>query len=163
MSTVRIWIAGPRAWENPVPIDRVIDRLTGTYGIGRMLVITGGAIGVDLLTEKACNQRGIHVFRCAACWPVGRKAGPIRNEVIAKEFEPNVLIAFHYWKLEGTEHRGTRSAIAKAQKYDIPVKLIRVKPEVALPASADPKAPGHKGRARLAERAALTNKAKGKR
>lgn len=137
----RIWIAGPRAWEAEEPIERVIQRLEASYGIARLLLMTGGAPGVDDLVEKISNRRGVHCVRVRACWPVGRHAGPVRNDLIARELEPSLLIAMHYFALRGTDHRGTRNAIKQAQRRGVKVVKIRVKPEVALPSSVSDESP----------------------
>lgn len=145
---VRIWIAGPRSWDNKQPIDRLVGKLVASYGIARLLVMAGGAPGVDTSVEKACAEQNVHVFACKACWPVGRGAGPIRNAVIAQEFAPHLLIALHYFPLDATNHRGTQSAIKEARRAHVPVKILRFRPETALPGSVDDNSPmGNRARA----------------
>lgn len=145
---VRIWVAGPRSWENEEPIAALLRKVVSNYGIARLLLLTGGAPGVDRLVEEEANKQGIHCVRVKACWPIGRKAGPVRNALIAEELEPKMLIALHYFPLDLTNHRGTQSAIEQARKRGIPVKILRFKPHTAMPSTATNESPmGNRARA----------------
>lgn len=142
MSRVCVWIAGPRAFEAYEPVHRVVNKLAGHYGIGRLVLVSGGAPGVDRLTVQAAEDVGVSMFECKAVWKVwNHKAGPIRNALIAELFPVDLLVAFHYMPLDQTNHKGTQNAIKQARKHHIPVRIIRVKPQVATPSAYDDDSP----------------------
>lgn len=141
----RILICGSRTWENPAPIEYVIDRdlLNGRRKSSRkedLLVITGGAPGVDTLAEQACKKLGIHVARVDALWDTyGRSAGPRRNGVMLS-LDPELVIAFHFSRERLTEDvSGTARCMQQARSHDIPVKLKLVPLDLAMPSAADVK------------------------
>jgi hypothetical protein len=159
MSRVYVWIAGPRAWENPKPIHRIVKRLAGTYGIYRLVLVAGGATGVDSLAVDVAQEVGVPLFETKALWHISNhRAGPIRNALIAETFPLKLLVAFHYLELTELNHRGTQNAIKQARKRDIPVKTIRVKPELAIPAAYSELAPGSPNRKAAAKAAKLRRK-----
>lgn len=138
---MKVWVAGPRSWENQAPVEIVLRKLEARYGLGRLVVVSGGAPGVDHLVDKVCRERGIHMFGLRANWSVwNRAAGPIRNRLIAELFAPDLLVAFHY--LDLTAHVGTRNAVRRAKSLEIPVRLIRVAEATANPSAFQPGSPG---------------------
>jgi hypothetical protein len=81
-------------------------------------IVSGCASGADSLGEKLANELGIPVTKFFADWTLGKIAGPIRNEHMAKYADG--LICF--W--DGAS-RGTRNMIKLANKYDLQVAVIR--------------------------------------
>ena len=83
-------------------------------------VISGGAKGVDTLGAQFANEANLPLFTFPAEWEkYGRKAGPIRNELMAKFGEG--LIAVWDGKSRGTKHMIDR---ATAHGLKIHVELI---------------------------------------
>lgn len=47
------------------------------------IIVTGDCpTGVDLAVRDEARHRGLVVVQCMAPWDLGRKAGPMRNEVV---------------------------------------------------------------------------------
>lgn len=130
MSIIRVLITGSRAWENPEPIRKVLKRLVANYGIARILVIEGGAAGVDYHSKMICEELGIHCLEMKARWNMyNRAAGPIRNEMMLS-LDPHIVVAFH-WDLE--DSKGTKQCYESAKKKGIKAVLIKVPMEIAIP------------------------------
>lgn len=155
MTPFKVWIAGPRGWENPEPIEKVMRKVISQFGVARLVVINGGSPGVDSLTTAVCQELGVPVFENKALWGLwNHRAGPIRNRLIRDIFEPNLLIAFHYYGFGTNNHKGTADAIKFAKGVSMPVRTVQVPVGVALPSTEAPNAPGAKGRAKQAARQA---------
>lgn len=136
----RILISGPRSWENPKPLAKVAKKITDKVGARNLLVIHGGAPGVDLLLGHEFNKLGVHTAMIRALWDTYHHgAGPIRNGVM-QTLEPEYLLALH-WDLR--DSKGTANCIEQAEENEIPVKFIPVEFYTACPAAkgfADAKA-----------------------
>lgn len=138
---IRIVVSGARSWENPLPIREVMRRLSDIYYADQeLLIITGGAPGVDTIVKREAEKLGVHVAEIDALWAAfNRSAGPRRNSVMLA-LEPRWLICFH-WDL--TESRGTRNCWEQAERQGIRRRLIQVPLHVAVPSTkafADAKA-----------------------
>jgi hypothetical protein len=124
MSAVKvILICGPRNWKKPAAVRAVLDQLVSNYGIGRILIVAGGATGVDTIAEEEAKAMGIHVARVEALWGTyGRRAGPIRNAMMLV-LQPDMVIGIH---TDHTPGGGTANCLAQADKLGIPVRRITV-------------------------------------
>lgn len=124
-------VTGARSWENPKPIEKVLKRLISIYGSQRLIIITGGAPGVDTLVRRICEENFVHVLEMKALWNsgYGRGAGPIRNSMML-ELDPDAVFAFH-WDLK--DSKGTRDCVEQARKRGIPVKFFRASMRLAMP------------------------------
>lgn len=130
MSRVRFAVTGPRSWENEEIVHRALDKVMATYGVGRLLLIAGGAPGVDTIAAKYAKEKGVHVAQVDALWSVyNRRAGPMRNHVML-ELEPRFVVAF-YWNFK--DHRGTTNMVRQTRKAGIPLKLVKVTIDQAIP------------------------------
>lgn len=140
----RFLITGARSWENPRPIVVVLERLLRSREADDLLLITGGAPGVDTIATTEASLLGIHVAMVPALWGSrGRSAGPRRNAVMLA-LEPAFVIAFH-WNLD--DSKGTANCVQQARRSGIPVKVVLRPREEAMPSLADWK------RARAAKKA----------
>lgn len=84
------------------------------------LIVSGGAKGADSLGEYWAKQNNIKTLIFLPDWDKhGKKAGFIRNEDIIKNCDG--VIAF--WD---EQSRGTAHSISLAQKYDKPVKVVKI-------------------------------------
>lgn len=123
MSVYRVLVTGSRAWDNPRPIEIVMRKLVAQYGIGRLIVIEGGAPGVDTLTRKVCEDLHVHCLEMKALWNFHQRgAGPVRNNMMLS-LEPDLVIAFH-WDLN--DSKGTKDCYEKAKKLGIKTVHIKV-------------------------------------
>lgn len=107
-----LWVAGGRDYQNAPRIHYVLDKYHERHGI--RLIVTGAATGADMIAEGWARKKGIPYHGRPAKWELGLSAGPKRNEEIADEETPDVLIAF-------PGGRGTQNAIETARLHNIPV------------------------------------------
>jgi len=81
------------------------------------VLVSGGAKGADALAERLAQERGLTIDVIRADWNrYGRGAGPIRNKQIVESAD--LVIAFWDGK-----SRGTRSALAHADKVGVPMEV----------------------------------------
>jgi len=114
MSYKRFLFCGDRKWAN----KQVIRSVVATLPEGST-VIEGEARGVDTLSRDAALERGLMVERYPAQWSrYGRRAGPIRNQIMLEHGKPEVMIYFHY---NIAESKGTKDMITRCRKARIPV------------------------------------------
>jgi hypothetical protein len=129
---IRVFVVtGARSWENPKPIERVLKRLISIYGSQRLIIVEGGAPGVDTITRKLCEENFVHCLEMKALWSsgYGRGAGPIRNAMML-ELQPDGVLAFH-WDFK--DSKGTKDCILQARKRGIPVKMFKASMKTAMP------------------------------
>lgn len=75
----------------------------------------GDAKGADRMARDWAKKRGIKVEKYPADWDEhGDAAGPIRNQEMLDDFEPDAVIAF-----EG--HKGTLDMVHRARRYKVTV------------------------------------------
>jgi len=66
------------------------------------VIVSGGAMGADLLAERYARENQIETLIFPAEWDIhGRSAGPIRNKLIVENCD--YLIAFWNGKSRGTK------------------------------------------------------------
>lgn len=112
-----VWVAGGRDYRNNQRIYYVLDCYRDLHGIRR--IVTGAAEGADRLAEDWARSREVPYVGIPARWrAAGEGAGPQRNEQIAAEEKPDVLLAF-------PGGRGTQSAVEAAERHGIPVYRIK--------------------------------------
>lgn len=113
LSVPRVAIVGSRQFAS---LDKVIEYVKGLPV--EVIIVSGGAIGVDLIAQKAAEARGMKVDIFKPDWAhLGRAAGPIRNRTIVENCD--ALVAF--W--DGVSP-GTHSSIKLAQNMRKPVTII---------------------------------------
>lgn len=106
-------IAGSRTFADYVMLHRECMQHPITE------VVSGGAPGADRLGERWAEARALPVTKFPADRSKhGRKAGPIRNEKMARYAE--ALVAF--W--DG-ESKGTKNMIDLALKYGLKVNVVQ--------------------------------------
>lgn len=111
---MKVIIAGGRDHELS---EDDFARLDQEVGEEISLVISGGASGVDASGECWARSRGVPVEVVEARWQeLGRKAGPIRNEEMAKKAD--VVVLFPGGK-------GTGSMARLAKRYGLRVIDLR--------------------------------------
>jgi|CABP01.1.fsa_nt_gi hypothetical protein len=82
-------------------------------------VVSGTARGADTFGERWAEENGIGIVRFPAEWEkYGRRAGPLRNEVMARNAEGLIAV----W--DGRS-RGTRSMIDLASKHGLRIMVFR--------------------------------------
>lgn len=91
---MRILVIGDRFWGCPELAEQVLNHLLAQYGPD-MVVVHGGAPGVDQSFAVACREIGITAEPHVADWKgLGLIAGPAWNQVMV-ESEADLCIAVH--------------------------------------------------------------------
>jgi len=107
----RIAVIGSRGFDDYVRLEAVLEPYLPA------VLVSGGAQGADALAERLAEERGLTIDVIPADWQrYGRGAGPIRNKQIVESAD--LVIAFWDGK-----SRGTRSALAHADKVGVPVEV----------------------------------------
>lgn len=87
-------VCGGRDFRDAGLFGEVMDLLERSLGCPA-LIIHGGAKGADAMAEEWANRREIAVMAYPANWKLlGRSAGPIRNQRMLDEGQPDLVIAF---------------------------------------------------------------------
>lgn len=112
---MRILFTGSRDYSNR---DRVRYVLEGFFRVNPELVTCqGGARGLDALVKEEADRLGIPCETYEADWDKhGKAAGPIRNQQMLDEFQPNLVVYFHK-NLENS--KGTKDMVTRARKNKI--------------------------------------------
>lgn len=107
---MRILVCGGRNYRNA----DVLNLTLLSFGIPEE-IITGGASGADAMAEAWAIRKGIPVKVFKAEWSRhGKAAGPIRNQKMIDEAQPDVVVAFPGGK-------GTDDMVSRAIKSGISV------------------------------------------
>jgi hypothetical protein len=90
---VRVLVCGGRDFDNPDWLSCSLGELS--RGAGWTVVIEGGARGADRQAREWALANGLDVQTFEADWHVhGRRAGPIRNQRMLEEGQPDLVVAF---------------------------------------------------------------------
>jgi hypothetical protein len=119
----KVLICGDRNWseEYAYVVKREIRKLARKHGTINLLLIEGGAPGVDSLVKLAGNKANVHVAEIEALWKMRRRsAGPQRNRIMAG-LKPDEVIGIHF-NIE--ESVGTRDMLKLAKELGIPNRLV---------------------------------------
>lgn len=117
---MKILICGDRHWDNYDSVLNIVKRLIKKYG-NDITIIEGGATGADTMAKKAAVQLEIKYKEYPANWELyGKKAGPIRNQQMLDEENPDIVIAF---TPDINKSIGTRDMCSRAKKANKPVYI----------------------------------------
>ena len=117
----RVVVAGCRDYDDyneaKKYIDFCISEIRKKY---KIVFISGGCRGADLLGERYAMENGFNVERYLAKWEeYGKSAGPRRNRKMAESADFVVC----FW--DG-KSRGSRSMINYAKELNKPIKIKRI-------------------------------------
>jgi len=113
---MRVLVCGGREWSDYKAIERELSSLPVNS-----TVIHGGARGADSHAGQAASVLNYSVEAYLADWDrYGKSAGPIRNQKMLTEGQPDLVLAFHS---DLTKSKGTIHMMAIAAKAGVPVKL----------------------------------------
>lgn len=91
MKVLRLLVTGGRDYSDVKTVDRVLrSYLARVDGVKtKLLVIHGGAPGLDTLAGDWCNKNAVPCVSMNAPWTgLGRAAGPVRNAWMLKYNKP---------------------------------------------------------------------------
>lgn len=118
-SKLRVLVCGDRFWEDKDMILNALSRL-GPSNIE--VVIEGECRGADLMGKESAEELGIPVLKFPAKWDRYKKAaGPIRNQQMLDEGNPNLVLAFHD-NIHSSS--GTSDMMKRARRSGIEVRLL---------------------------------------
>ena len=101
---MKVAVIGSRGFDDYEKLKSILELFPIT------LIISGGAIGADKLSERYASEKGIQTQIFLPQWDLfGKKAGFLRNTTIIENSE--FVVAF--WN---SSSRGTRDSIGKANK-----------------------------------------------
>lgn len=107
-------IAGSRNWTDAKRVEEVVRAQRAD-----VVIVTGGARGVDKYAEAACKKLGRQYARVPALWShFGKKAGYVRNRVVV-DMATSVIV---FWDGHSP---GTLDVINKAKGLGKPLIVYR--------------------------------------
>ncbi len=117
----RVVIAGCRDYNNYEEAKQYIDFcLSNIRKENKIVIVSGGCRGADAIGEQYAKENNFKVEKYPADWVKhGKRAGPIRNEQMAKDSD--YVICF--WD---NKSKGTKSMIEYAIKYNKPIKIKKI-------------------------------------
>lgn len=125
--TMKVLVCGGRDYDDRDKLFAVLDRAHFLNPI--TTIISGCAKGADDLGARWAHRRGIGVHYFMADWSkFGRAAGPMRNQAMLVDGNPDIVIAF-------PGGRGTADMVRRARAAGVPVLDVA---EVEIPPSNPP-------------------------
>lgn len=139
---MRVLVCGSRTFNDRAVVSTVLDGLWQSAEVSYMVVdmagmtlIEGGATGADALASEWAQNSPMHShnerpddppfqhLQFHADWQQhGRAAGPIRNQQMLEEGEPDEVWAFVDKPL--SESRGTADMVRRAKAAGIPTYVV---------------------------------------
>ena|SRR5215510_7917227 len=112
----RVLVCGGRDYSDAEYLNRILDN--AHFREPFAVVIHGDARGADRLARDWAKSRDVPDLPFPADWDgLGKKAGPIRNEQMIRDGEPDIVVAF-------PGGNGTADMVRRARRYRIPVREI---------------------------------------
>ena len=120
---MKILVTGDRNWTDRQFIYDVLykygENMPDMYPTGYIRIVHGAARGVDSLAGEIARSLGYTEVAYPAQWNKhGKAAGPIRNQQMLDEEQPDLVIAFHD-DLENS--KGTKHMVAIAKLAGIKI------------------------------------------
>lgn len=112
---MKVLVCGGRDYSNWAYGWLRLDQLHMEHDHKIELVINGGASGADAMSSQWARERRIQWCEFPANFDrLGKPAGPIRNEIMVRIMQPDLVVAFP----GGT---GTANCVSYANRYKIKV------------------------------------------
>lgn len=109
----RVLVCGGRDFKDAALVDRALSSVSRKHGF--LHVIHGGARGADKLADTWACENGCDISEFPANWKAdGNAAGPIRNQRMLDDSDPQLVVAFPGGK-------GTADMIRRARSAGLPV------------------------------------------
>jgi hypothetical protein len=113
---MRVIVCGGRTYGDIMRVRDVLNEVHAEFVIRE--IVTGGATGADTLAYGWALRREITAIVVPAEWKkFGRKAGPLRNDRIIREWGGGLCVAF-----PGGD--GTKDMRRKCEAAGIPVRQV---------------------------------------
>ncbi len=114
----KVCIFGSREFTDFNILDNKVNECLSEWGLSNVVIVSGMARGVDLLGVQYAKKYGLKVIPRPANWSLGKRAGYIRNEVMANEAE--YFIGFSV-----ADSKGTASMIKLVWLRQKPLKIFK--------------------------------------
>ena len=109
-------VCGGRTFADREKLFSILDAAHAANPIEYL--VHGCAPGADTLADEWAKARGVPVEKYPALWDVhGRKAGPIRNQLMLDDGQPDIVVAF-------AGGIGTADMVRRAKAANIPVVTV---------------------------------------
>lgn len=119
----KIAIVGSRGLDDS-RVEAAIEKALETESRNGLVIISGGAAGVDRIAEDWAKRNKIAVHVIRPDWQTnGMAAGYLRNTDI-------VLASDRVLAIWDGQSKGTADTVRKAHQYDRPVEVVKMKPMV---------------------------------
>lgn len=119
----RVLVCGSRDWQDLVIVWAVLDGIRVSAPRRPMVVIHGDAAGADAAAKHWSEHHEVESESYPAYWGMhGKAAGPIRNQQMLEDGQPNMVVAFAH---DLSRSWGTADMVRKAQAAGVkPVYVI---------------------------------------
>ncbi len=114
---MKIIIAGTRTFKDYSFLKKKMDNILLNVKED-IIIISGKASGADTLGEYYAKEKGFEIIEKPADWSIGKKAGYIRNEEMAKIADACVV----FW--DGIS-KGSKHMIDLSKKYNLKLRIIK--------------------------------------
>jgi cysteine synthase len=115
---MRVIVCGGRDFSDRALLFSTLNEVLRSYRPSEIRIIHGAARGADSLAAEYAKSRHLSESPFPADWKAfGPGAGPIRNEQMLREGNPDLVVAFPGGK-------GTADMVSRAMKAE--VKIVRV-------------------------------------
>lgn len=120
MKKIRIIVAGSRTLTNHRLVEDFLLNFAMNIGVklSEVVIVSGGAKGVDSLGEAIARRHGIELKIFNANWnKYGKSAGPIRNKDMA-EYSTHLLLIW-----DG-KSKGSANMKKQAERFNLPISEV---------------------------------------
>lgn len=116
---MRVLVCGSRDFEDKVKLYWELGHIEGLTAI-----ISGCAPGADTLALEWAEDNEVVAYAYPAEWrKYGKAAGPIRNQRMLDDGQPDLVLAFpKNGDLDAT--KGTKDMVARAKRAGVAVKIV---------------------------------------
>ena len=119
MKQLKVLVTGSRDWTDDIAVYLVLNgfrELAENLG-EELVIIEGGARGADELARSFANEFDVKLITVEADWEnEGKAAGPIRNQKMLSEQDPDYVVGFSKMPIT----RGTQHMLHLAKRHKVP-------------------------------------------
>jgi len=114
---MKVIIAGSRSFSDYDLLKEKMDKILKNQNKEEIEIISGTASGADKLGERYAKENNLKLKKFPADWSLGKKAGYIRNEEMAKYADACIVL----W--DGMS-KGSKHMIDLAEQYKLKLRVI---------------------------------------
>lgn len=119
---MRVLVCGSRDWDDWKAIYAVLEGVYTMMGRRDLMIIEGCARGADTIAGEWAEASGVQHLQFPAQWATeGKAAGPIRNQRMLDDGDPELVLAFHD---NLAESKGTGDMVRRAKARGVDTFII---------------------------------------